>query len=162
MVFRKYEEDLEMWNDLPDSVQEFFVGRDKLTGRFLNGREMWTPSVWEKTSPCAHIRRANPREVPASHPDHWKERIYRRGLKFIEQRRDGDLTYGLLFIALVRDPEMQFARIHNERMLPTVGSKDHFLSSGYIKPLHSSCYYLPTPARLRELLKPSTGSHRKR
>lgn len=157
LVFRKYEEDLEMWNDLPDSVQEHFVGREKKMGCFLNGNSEWTPSVWKKTSPCAHIRRANPREVPKGHHDYWKERIYRRGVKFTERKPEGSLRFGLLFIAIVRDPEMQFARIHNERILPLTGPKDLFLSSGYIKPLSSSCYYLPTVTCLHNLLKSSKG-----
>lgn len=143
LVFRKYEEDLEMWNDLPERVQERFVGRRKKSGSFLNGSFDWTPEARKTTLANAHILCANPRETPPEHPDHWKGRVYRRGLKFTERGSEGLLRYGLLFLAVLRDPEVQFCRLHNERLLPDSGPKDSLLSSGYITPVCSACYYLP-------------------
>lgn len=153
LIFRKYEEDLEMWNDLPDFVQEHFIGRRKHSGRFLDDGEEWSPRAWDATAACAHVRCANPRELKAGHPDYWRERIYRRGIKFTERKSDGSIRYGLLFLALVRDPEAQFARIHNERLLPDAAPKDFLLSSGYIKPMRGGCYFLPATADcLRRML----------
>lgn len=37
-VIRKYEEEVELWTDLPDSVQEQILGRDKLSGDLLARR----------------------------------------------------------------------------------------------------------------------------
>lgn len=152
LVFRKYEENLEVWNDLPDFVQEKLIGRRKHSGNFLNQSSEWTSGVWAETSPNAHIRRTHPREISVKHPDHWKERIYRRSIKFTERNAEGSLRYGLLFIALVRDPEVQFVRIHNERLLPIEGLKDYFLSSGYIKPLCTACYFLPKDVRSLKMI----------
>jgi Dyp-type peroxidase family len=156
LVFRKYEEDLEMWNDLPVFIQEKLIGRNKDAGYFLDGSKEWSPEAWKVTIPEGHIRRANPREIPVDHPDHWKERIYRRSIKFIERKGNGSLLYGLLFIALMRNPELQFVRIYNERLLPEVGSQDFFLSSGYLRPMQSACYFLPTD--LSQAIKPFNTS----
>lgn len=153
LIFRKYEEDIEMWNDLPEFVQEHFIGRRKHSGRFLDDVEEWSPQAWDATAACAHVRCANPRELRADHIDYWRERIYRRGIKFTERKPDGSIRYGLLFLALVRDPEAQFARIHNERLLPHDAPKDFLLSSGYIKPMRNGCYFLPaTVDCLRRML----------
>lgn len=143
LIYRKYEEDLEMWNDLPDYVQEHFIGREKNTGAFMNKKKIWSPEIWKVTAPQAHIKCANPRLLDTAHKDFWKERIYRRGIKFTERKSGGALCYGLHFLALVRNPEEQFVRIHNERILPNKGAKDFLMSSGYINPLRSGCFFLP-------------------
>ena len=136
-----------MWNDLPDFVQEHFIGRKKESGRYMNGAETWSESSWEATPDLAHIRCCHPRSVPMDHPGYWKERIYRRSIKFTERNSDGGLRHGLLFLALVRDPHEQFERIHNTRLLPAGGGQDFLMSSGYIRPIHSACYFLPGTLR---------------
>jgi Dyp-type peroxidase family len=143
LVLRKYLEDLEVWNDLPEAVQEQLIGRNKASGTFLSGQLEFSPDAWKATLPQAHIRCANPRSVPTTDLEYWKERIFRRGVKFTEKDESGNLHHGLLFIAVVRDPVQQFERIHNERILPANGQKDLFMSAGYVTPILSACYLIP-------------------
>ena len=138
LVLRKYEENVEMWEDLPEPVQEQMIGRRKTSGAFLSHEIEWSPSVWDQTLPNAHIRLAHLR----LEAQNWQDRFYRRSVKFTERSEDG-IRCGLLFIALCRSPQEQVVRIHNSRLLPEQGPQDLLLSSGYVKPLFSGTYFLP-------------------
>jgi Dyp-type peroxidase family len=138
LVLRKYEEIVELWEDLPEAVQEQIIGRHKESGLFIGQEADWTPKVASATHQQAHIRLANPRIGSQS----WRDRIYRRSISFVEPQKDG-IRCGLLFIALCRSPQQQVMRIHNERMLPLAGPEDLLLSSGYIIPLLHAIYFLP-------------------
>lgn len=144
IVVRKYEEDLRMWNTLSPGVQEQLIGRQKESGVFLDGGHSWTPKAWDHTPPTAHVRRAHPRDAVLPPEEQWKDRIYRRSITYREGRGRGDISAGVLFIALVRDPHRQVVRIHNERLLPERGTRDHFLDSGYVSLKRSVCYILPS------------------
>lgn len=141
VLIRKYEEDLRMWSTLSTKVQEQLVGRRKADGTFLDGSMMWGLPSSQATPDRAHIRCANPRNYS---PNEWKERVYRRSITYQELGSDGQLHAGLLFVAVARDPDEQVVRIHNTRLLPSAGRPDLFLSSGYVTPLRTSCYLIPT------------------
>jgi Dyp-type peroxidase family len=138
LLLRKYLEDVMMWEDLPQGVQEQMVGRRKDTGAFLTDDTHWTPRAWEVTHEAAHVRRANPR----GERHKWDERLYRRSFPFLEPGPDGPLA-GLLFVALCRDPGRQVVRIHNERLVSPNGKGDLLLSSGYVHPIRTSLFFLP-------------------
>lgn len=149
VLIRKYVEDLEMWNDLPDSVQEQFIGRKKNTGTYLDGNTTWSPRVWDVTPPLSHIRCANPE--PCSRFD-WKRKLYRRSIKWLEQTAPGRVDYGLLFVAVMRDPVEQFEKPYNHFIHPSTGPRDMLLTSGYVRPLSSGLYVIPSGSRSGQLL----------
>lgn len=138
LLFRKYEENVDLWEDLPESIQEQIIGRRKQTGKFLNDEDEWSAQAWGSTNCNAHIRLVNPR----SQDQTWQDRIYRRSIQFTEPTPTGPRR-GLLFLALCRSPLQQILRIHNSRLLPTDGRQDLLLSSGYVKPILSGLYFLP-------------------
>ncbi|MHB8464791.1 MAG: Dyp-type peroxidase [Acidimicrobiales bacterium] len=149
LIFRKYEEDLHLWEDLPDAVKETIIGRRRCSGAFLDGSFEWTPNAWGVTHPRAHVRRANPRADTAD----WRNRLFRRGVSYTERADDGALRHGLLFFALARDPVRQFVRIHNEALVPDEASGDLLFASGYVKPRRSGCFFLPRPSQVRDVFE---------
>lgn len=144
LVFRKYEEDLRMWNTLADGVQEQIVGRRKADGAFLDGGMAWGPAAREATLERAHVRCVNPR-APAFGFD-WRQRVYRRSIPYRELHGAGVVREGVAFLALSRDPREQVETIHNQRLLPSSGGGDLLLGSGYVVPRRSACYLLPPPS----------------
>jgi Dyp-type peroxidase family len=143
LLFRKFEEDLEMWNDLPEAVQEQLIGREKSSGSYLDGTHTWSSSAELATLVNAHIRCVRPRKRDTGSPDWWQDRMYRRSVKFTEPK-EGGIIHGLLFLSVLRNPEKQFARIYNECVVPREGNGDLLIVAGYTKPVLSCIYFVPT------------------
>ncbi len=157
LIYRKYEENIEMWNNLAVSQQEGFIGRKKHSGAFLNGNMEVSKDDFQHTPKTSHIRCVNPRSVDLSDENYWQQRIYRRSIKYSESDQfERIVKYGLHFVALVRNPELQIERIHNERMITNKSEKDYFMTAGYIRPLHSSCFFIPAPGTITEFLNIKT------
>jgi Dyp-type peroxidase family len=140
-VIRKYEEDVELWTDLPDVVQEQILGRNKQNGDLLGGERFWRGNGTERVLPTAHAARARPDSGQRKFS--WENRIYRRSVSYIEAAAEGTISQGLIFIALNRNPAKQTERIHNEVMLPPNGDHDLLMSAGYVSPLRTYLVYLP-------------------
>jgi Dyp-type peroxidase family len=140
-VIRKYEEDIELWTDLPDSVQEQILGREKEGGDLLGGGRYWRGDGSERVLPTAHVARARPDR--GRNEFSWEDRIYRRSVNYTETPAEGVISQGLIFISLNRNPARQLERIHNETMLPADGSRDLLMTAGYVRPVRTYLVYLP-------------------
>jgi deferrochelatase/peroxidase EfeB len=96
---------IERWDRLSLTAQEDSIGREKVSGAPLGGREeAETPTLDSRTPADAHIRMANPRK-----PGDERHRFLRRPFVF----NNGFDSYGLLdsgalFMAFCRDLQNQF------------------------------------------------------
>lgn len=79
------------WHELDADEQERIIGRDKTRGAPLTGRRLYDKPDLEALPAHAHIRVASPRTTRIS--------ILRRGY---------DTAEGLLFLAFMADPRLQF------------------------------------------------------
>jgi Dyp-type peroxidase family len=140
-VIRKYEEDVELWTDLPDIVQEQILGRRKLSGDLLGGERFWRGDRTECVLSTAHVACARPDRCQSEFL--WENRIYRRSVNYTEMPTEGSISQGLVFIALNRNPLKQMQRIHNQAMLPADGDRDLLMTAGYVRPLRTYLVYLP-------------------
>jgi deferrochelatase/peroxidase EfeB len=100
----------DVWDTTSLEGQQRTIGRDKLTGAPLGGREEYDPVDLNATSngelaiPAnAHIRLANPQNNKG-------QRILRRGYSYSEgvEPETGEIDAGLFFIAFQRSPARQF------------------------------------------------------
>lgn len=142
LVLRLYLEDLDMWADLPDEFQEAMVGRRKMSGLFLDDQPAWSSGALSSTDIRAHIRAVRPTR---GGPENWKDRIFRRSVpvSWPSSTPGRGVLHGLLFLALVRDVQEQFVRVHDA----AIETGDMLLTSGYVKPLLSECVYMPIPGK---------------
>jgi deferrochelatase/peroxidase EfeB len=99
---------LERWDRLTRTDQERSIGRHKLTGAPLGGREeAATPTLDRRTPDDAHIRMANPRG-----PGDERRRFLRRPFVYANGFDDyGLLDSGSVFLAFCRDLETQFGAV---------------------------------------------------
>lgn len=99
---------LERWDRLSRVAQERSIGRHKLTGAPLGGREeREVPTLDRQTPLDAHIRMANPRG-----PGDDARRFLRRPFSYANGFDDyGLLDSGSIFLAFCRDLERQFAAV---------------------------------------------------
>ncbi len=140
LVLRDYHEDIEMWHDLPCSVQEQIVGRDKASGALLGGGLLWRSGGREDVSERAHVACVRPGRWRSRFQ--WRDRLYRRSLAYVEA--DGrQLSYGLYFISLCRNPVAQFKRIHDRYVFRGGQRYDRLISSGYVAPRSTAVLMLP-------------------
>jgi Dyp-type peroxidase family len=140
-VIRKYEENLEMWTDLPDVVQEQIIGRRKTDGRLIGGDLLWRRNGGEKVLATAHVACARPDRHNEGFS--WQDRLYRRSINYMEAPDRGTISYGLVFLTLNRDPAIQTERIHNTYMFPQNGDGDLLMTAGYVRALRTFLVYLP-------------------
>jgi len=108
LAVRKIRLKLERWDRLSLTAQERSIGRQKLTGAPIGGRdESETPTLDARTAPDAHIRLANPRG-----PSDERRRFLRRPFSYTGGFDEyGLLDSGSLFVAFCRDLEAQFATV---------------------------------------------------
>jgi len=99
---------LERWDRLTRTDQERSIGREKLSGAPIGGREeAETPTLDRRTPVDAHIRMANPRE-----PGDERRRFLRRPFVYANGFDDyGLLDSGSVFLAFCRDLDRQFAAV---------------------------------------------------
>jgi Dyp-type peroxidase family len=143
-VIRKYEENLELWTDLPDTVQEQILGRRKSDGQLLGGGRLWRRDGSEQVLGTAHAACVRPDRCLDRFC--WRDRIYRRSVSYTEMLSTGTISQGLLFLALNRSPREQIQRIHNDYMLPPDGNADLLMSAGYLRPRRTVVVFLPARA----------------
>ncbi len=110
LIARRIQILFDVWDATSLEGQERVIGREKLSGAPLGGREEYDPvnlaaeSNGEPRIPTdAHIRLASP-----SNNDN--QRILRRGYSYSEppEPGSGQIDAGLFFIAFQRDPRRQF------------------------------------------------------
>lgn len=99
---------IERWDRLSMTAQQDSIGREKVSGAPIGGREEGeTPTLDSRTKPDAHIRMANPRK-----PGDEKHRFLRRPFVFNNGFDDyGLLDSGALFLAFCRDLQTQFQTV---------------------------------------------------
>lgn len=99
---------IERWDRLSMTAQQDSIGREKISGAPIGGREeSETPTLDSRTKPDAHIRVANPRE-----PGDEKHRFLRRPFVFNNGFDEyGLLDSGALFLAFCRDLQTQFQAV---------------------------------------------------
>jgi Dyp-type peroxidase family len=140
-VIRKYEENVDLWTDLPDVVQEQILGRHKSDGHLLGGERFWRNDGSEAVLESAHVSRARPNRASGNFS--WHDRLYRRSFNYTESHKAGTISQGLVFLTLNRCPALQIERIHNEYMLPDHGSGDLLMTSGYVRPVRTFLVFVP-------------------
>jgi Dyp-type peroxidase family len=143
-VIRKYEENLELWTDLPDTVQEQILGRRKSDGQLLGGGRLWRRDGSEQVLGTAHAASVRPDRCRDRFS--WRDRIYRRSVNYTETLSAGAISQGLLFLALNRSPREQIQRIHNAYMLPPDRNADLLMSAGYLRPRRTVVVFVPARA----------------
>lgn len=148
LVLRDYHEDIEMWHDLPCTVQEQIIGRDKAGGHLLGGSLLWRRGGGTEVAERAHVACVRPGRDGRRFQ--WRDRLYRRSLNYVEG--DGrQLRHGLYFIGLCRNPVAQFKRIHDRYVFRDGGRFDRLISSGYVSPKSSALMMLPPVCDLAAL-----------
>ncbi|MGQ7890412.1 iron uptake transporter deferrochelatase/peroxidase subunit [Paenibacillus sp. WC2504] len=152
MVVRRINMRIETWDQQPFSNQEEIIGRQKVSGAPMDGKNEFdqpnfaSDSKGDTTALDSHIRLSNPRDGEKSE----RERILRRGYNFMENLDSvGRMNAGLLFVCFNRNLQTQFEsiqkRLTNPKMpdqmlsyttttgggyfavLPGVVSKDNYL-----------------------------------
>jgi deferrochelatase/peroxidase EfeB len=96
---------LERWDRLSRTAQEDSIGREKISGAPIGGREeSETPTLDKRTPADAHIRMANPRRKGDE-----RRRLLRRPFVYANGFDDyGLLDSGSVFMAFCRDLNTQF------------------------------------------------------
>lgn len=99
---------IERWDRLTRTAQEDSIGREKVSGAPLGGREeAETPTLDKRTPIDAHIRMANPRK-----PGNDRQRFLRRPFIYNNGFDDyGLLNSGAVFMAFCRDVKKQFETV---------------------------------------------------
>jgi deferrochelatase/peroxidase EfeB len=99
---------LERWDRLSRTAQQDSIGREKVSGAPIGGREeAETPTLDRRTPVDAHIRMANPRK-----PGDDRRRFLRRPFAFTNGFDDyGLLDSGSVFMAFCRDLQHQFQAV---------------------------------------------------
>ena len=138
IVLRRYVEDIEMWHDLPLTVQEQIVGRHRGSSRLIGGGLLWDGRA-NGVSERAHVACARPGRDRSRFQ--WRDRLYRRSLAYVS-RAGGGIEYGLHFIALCRNPVAQFKRIHDRHFFRGGRGFDRLLASGYVAPRSTALLFL--------------------
>ncbi len=132
---------VEFWDRVGRSEQELMIGREKVTGRPLDGRKETDDPRYDrdpdgKLIPLdAHIRLARPRTA-----DTEDQRLVRRSYNYSQGiDLSGQLDQGLVFVAFNQDPSRQFAKVQ-ERLAgePLVD---------YVVPVGGGYFFLPPGAR---------------
>jgi deferrochelatase/peroxidase EfeB len=125
LIARRIQILFDVWDGTSLEGQERVIGRRKLSGAPLGGRDEYDPvdldakKAGEPVIPAdAHIRLASPGEND-------RQRILRRGYSYSEPTEpgSGQIDAGLFFICFQRDPERQFVPI--QRRLATSDALNH-------------------------------------
>jgi deferrochelatase/peroxidase EfeB len=125
LIARRIQILFDVWDGTSLEGQERVIGRKKLSGAPLGGRDEYDPvdldgkKGGEPVIPVdAHIRLASPRNNNG-------QRILRRGYSYSEPTEpgSGQIDAGLFFICFQRDPERQFIPI--QRRLAASDALNH-------------------------------------
>jgi deferrochelatase/peroxidase EfeB len=125
LIARRIQILFDVWDGTSLEGQERVIGRRKLSGAPLGGRDEYDPvdldakKAGEPVIPAdAHIRLASPGEND-------RQRILRRGYSYSEPTEpgSGQIDAGLFFICFQRDPERQFIPI--QRRLAASDALNH-------------------------------------
>ena len=161
MVYRKIRENMPVWEDLSDKIQEGIVGRFKETGepqsRKTEGADKMTPVFPDPLDPKdgpldSHIRKVQPRR-PA--PDLFgindkERRFLRRPYPFFDGLDEsGNSINGLQFLAFMKSIQQQFEHVVNMwQMNPDFPEKDTGVDALYANEILSNVdggYYFCPP-----------------
>jgi deferrochelatase/peroxidase EfeB len=132
---------IEFWDRVARSEQELMIGREKITGRPLDGRKETDAPRYDRDPKGnvipldAHIRLARPRT-----PETESQRILRRPYNYANGIDEaGQLDMGLVFCCFQRDVAAQFAKVQ-ERLAgePLID---------YVVPVGGGYFFVPPGAR---------------